>query len=260
MTDILLIVSGEPKENPQKLAFAEKRFPIGVGYLISVLRKAGYRVSFLDRYLLGNVWPKNWRYDLIGIYSSTPTFPDTLRIIEKIPKGIPIAVGGPHTSFSPKSFPDRVNWIIQGEGERAILDVVSGTLPKGIWKYTRIKNLDELPTPAFDVFDPLPYLKTVNWFPGKVFNFATGRGCPFSCSFCWVRKIWGHKVTLMSAERIIEDIQMKILGKIAEYGKDIKDINKEMQLMQSSFSKMINPILDKKRKKTKKDNFEKYLR
>jgi len=204
---VLLIISGEPKENPQRLSFAEKRFPIGVGYLISVLRKAGHKVDFLDRYLLGDVWPENWNYDLVGIYSSTPTFPDTLHIIEKVPEDIPLTVGGPHTCFNYKSIPDRVDWIIQGEGEEAILDVISGTLPKGVWRYARIENLDELPTPAFDVFEPLPYLKTVEWFPGKVFNFSTGRGCPFSCSFCWVRRIWGHKVTLMSAERIIEDIK-----------------------------------------------------
>lgn len=72
---------------------------------------------------------------------------------------------------------------------------------------------------------------------------------------------------LKRIENIMDEMQMKILGKISDYGKDIEDINKEMQLMQGSFSKMINPVLDKKREKTirktsthKKDNFEKYLR
>jgi len=203
---VLLIISGEPKYNPQHLNLSEKRFPIGVGYLISVLKKRKIKVDFLDRYLLGNIWPKKWDYELVGIYSSTPTFPDTLKIIEKVPSNIPIAVGGPHTVFSPDTIPDKVKWICQGEGELMIQDIVDNKLKAGIYKYERIKNLDYLPTPAFDYFDPLPYIKSVKWFPGKTINFVTSRGCPYNCSFCWVRKIWGRKVTVMSAERIIEDI------------------------------------------------------
>jgi len=64
---------------------------------------------------------------------------------------------------------------------------------------------------------------------------------------------------LKRIEKIIDQLQVEIIGKVADYGKDMKDISKEMKMMQNSFSKMINPILDKKRSK-KKDNFEKYLR
>jgi len=207
---VLFIIAGEPKENPQGLSLSEKRFPTGVGYLISVLRDAGYRVDFLDRYLLGDVWPQNWNYDLVGIYTSTVTFPDALKIIEKVPDKVPIAMGGPHTSFNPESIPEKVKWICQGEGERAILDIASGKLPKGIYRYPRIENLDTLPMPSFDIFDKLPYLKTVPWFKGKVFNMCTSRGCPYRCSFCLVYKIWGRKVTFFSAERIVQDIEKVI--------------------------------------------------
>ncbi len=206
MGKVLLIVSGEPKENPQELNLLEKRFPTGVGYLISVLRENGHQVDFLDRFLLGEVWPESWDYDFVGIYSSTVTFPDTLRIIEKVPQEVPIAVGGPHTCFEPHGIPDRANWICQGEGELCILDIAENRLKRGTLRYPRIENLDELPSPAFDVFDKLPYVTKAPWFPDKVFNFCTSRGCPFDCSFCWVKKIWGHKVTMLSAERIIEDV------------------------------------------------------
>lgn len=202
----LLIISGEPKENPQELNLTEKRFPTGVGYLISVLKQEGHQVDFLDRFLVGDVWPEHWNYDFVGIYSSTITFPDTLRIINQIPEEIPIAVGGPHTCFEPHGIPKRVKWICKGEGEHCILDIAEDKLKKGTLRYSRIENLDELPTPSFDVFAKLPYVTAVSWFPGKVFNFCTSRGCPFNCSFCWVSRIWGHKVTTMSAGRIIEDV------------------------------------------------------
>lgn len=213
MAKVLLIISGEPKENPQNLNLTEKRFPTGVGYLISTLREHGHQVDFLDRFLLGNVWPESWNYDFVGIYSSTVMFPDTLKIVERVPEGIPIAVGGPHTCHVPHKIPERVKWICQGEGEQFILDLAEGTLGDkvswlhgDVWRYPRIEDLDELPSPAFDVFDKMPYTSIAPWFPGKVFNFCTSRGCPFDCSFCWVNKIWGHKVTMLSAGRIVEDV------------------------------------------------------
>jgi hypothetical protein len=66
---------------------------------------------------------------------------------------------------------------------------------------------------------------------------------------------------LKRIEKIIDKLEIQIIGKIADYGKDIQDINKEMKTMQNSFSKIINPLVDKKKQtKTKKDEFEKYLR
>ena len=62
---------------------------------------------------------------------------------------------------------------------------------------------------------------------------------------------------LTKIEDVFNQLQMAILGKIGEYGEDIKNISKEMQATQESFSKMINPVIDKARKtrpspKTKK--------
>ena len=71
---------------------------------------------------------------------------------------------------------------------------------------------------------------------------------------------------LKRIESVIDNMQMQIIGKIAGYGKDIQGINKEMQLMQSSFSNMINPVIDKARQEAarqetkKKDNFNQYVR
>jgi len=49
-------------------------------------------------------------------------------------------------------------------------------------------------------------------------------------------------------ENNFNELQMAVIRKIGEYGDDIKNIAKEMHATQNSFSKMINPVLDKKRK------------
>tara|TARA_Y100000034_G_C6847533_1_gene384073 strand:- start:29 stop:907 length:879 start_codon:yes stop_codon:yes gene_type:complete len=83
------------------------------------------------------------------------------------------------------------------------------------------------------------------------------------------------KRRLEKIENTIEALQMSIIKKIGDYGEDIKKISKELDATQDSFSKMVDPIMDKERKKiqnpskeekskppkTKKsDSFEDYLR
>ncbi len=49
---------------------------------------------------------------------------------------------------------------------------------------------------------------------------------------------------LEKIENILNELQMAIIGKIGEYGKDIQTIAKEMHSTQDSFSKILNPLTD----------------
>jgi len=90
---------------------------------------------------------------------------------------------------------------------------------------------------------------------------------------------------LEKIENTISELQMAIIGKIGEYGKDIQTIAKEMNATQNSFSKILDPLTDNirelqkitgnesesekpkpktksksKSSKKKKESFEDYLR
>ena len=79
---------------------------------------------------------------------------------------------------------------------------------------------------------------------------------------------------LEKIEETFHELQMAILKKIGEYGEDIKNISKGLDATQESFSKVINPTLDKKRDKESEEkpkpksskgkkstpDFESYLR
>ncbi len=49
-------------------------------------------------------------------------------------------------------------------------------------------------------------------------------------------------------EENMETLQRAVIGKIGDYGKDIKNIHSEMSAMQEGFSKMLNPLTDNIRK------------
>jgi glycosyltransferase involved in cell wall biosynthesis/pyruvate-formate lyase-activating enzyme len=218
---VLLATSAAPSQAP--FSTFEKRPPIGIGFLLSILREAGHEIFFIDNYLkpnnfLENDYLQKHHIDFIGIYANTICFRDTRRMLygieylRRIGKwNGKIIVGGPHTSVSPETIPDFVDFVVQGEGEQAILDIVEGRAKERIVKCKRINELDELPMPAWDFFIHEPYNWGGEWFPEKpVFTMNTSRGCPFHCKFCSVSSIWGRKYTCFSAERIVDDIKYLI--------------------------------------------------
>jgi len=52
---------------------------------------------------------------------------------------------------------------------------------------------------------------------------------------------------LEKVEDIIQQLQSSIIKRMGEYGEAVSDISKEVRATQDSFSKLINPIMDKKR-------------
>lgn len=66
---------------------------------------------------------------------------------------------------------------------------------------TRIKNLDEIPSPYLTgVLEP--------FFDGRLTPFLeTNRGCPFECSFCHTGATYFQKINMFSIERVAEEIR-----------------------------------------------------
>lgn len=59
-------------------------------------------------------------------------------------------------------------------------------------------------------------------------------------------KIKSSESSLKRIESILDKLQIAILERIGSYGKNLEGIKKEMSMMQDSFGKIINPVLDKK--------------
>lgn len=208
-----------------RMAVDEKRPPTGLGYLSVILQKNGHNVLFIDRYCGNNYWINDnfASFDCAGIYCATVCSDDINNIIQKL--DVPnIIVGGPHANIFPKSIPSKVNTIVRGEAEHIINDLVLGNVSDKIVDTSRLSNndLDNLPMYPYDFFCrdgirnmyiwDFPFDKSI--YP--VFTMNTSRGCPFSCSFCSTKKIWGRRWTTMSSERIYEDI--KFVSKLGAKG------------------------------------------
>ncbi|HXD93651.1 MAG TPA: radical SAM protein [Bacteroidia bacterium] len=130
-----------------------------------------------------------------------------------------------------KYFDNGADYIIAGEAEYTLLDLVNAIKSRSnnfdsigglIYKKDNavcktakrqvLKNLDELPFPAWDLIDIAAYKKI--WLAKHGYfslNFVTTRGCPYKCNWC-AKPIYGNRYNSHSAKYIVDliaDLQQK---------------------------------------------------
>lgn len=209
--------------------------PLGLGYLVAYLESNQFEVDVIDyqaekisdKQLIDRLESKQSR--IVGITTSTLTYKPARDIVKKVKKEISNCItifGGPHVTVldreTLKETPE-VDIIVRGEGERTLLEIantvsnerrnkiadVIGITFRDNREITRninrsfIKNLDELPHPAFDHFNLDKY--TIN---GKRYlPIITSRGCPFQCTFCLASKMCGTGFRTRSPEKVIDELE-----------------------------------------------------
>jgi len=70
-----------------------------------------------------------------------------------------------------------------------------------------LKDLDLLPTPAWDLLDISPYKKM--WMENHGYfslNFVTTRGCPYKCNWC-AKPIYGNRYNTHGPEQVVKEIK-----------------------------------------------------
>ncbi|MCL4460038.1 MAG: B12-binding domain-containing radical SAM protein [Chloroflexi bacterium] len=241
---ILLLVP--PKGYYARRYSPENTFPhLGLGYVAASLRQAGFAVEILDAYVkrlscnaLGPLL-KQKNPDVVGVTFTTETrfegF-ETIRTAKRSLPGATIIAGGPHVTAAAEDtllhIPE-LDIIVRGEAEETIVELAR-TLQYGMRLETIhgisyrqdgqirhnpnrpwIKDLDSLPFPARDLFDPKDHTYIFALPDGhKVIatSLVTMRGCPYRCNFCFSSSMWGHAVRMRSPENILQEIDEIVDG------------------------------------------------
>jgi radical SAM superfamily enzyme YgiQ (UPF0313 family) len=155
--------------------------------------------------------------DIIGISSITSTAPRAFQIAKRFRSmGVPIIMGGPHSTFLPEESLKYADYVVRGEGEETIVELIEHLESKS--PLHDIKGLSYKEGNAFihnpdrpliqDLDSaPIPDLNIVhNWQKRTIIPIATSRGCPFGCKFCSVIQMFGRKYRFKSIDRVIEEI------------------------------------------------------
>jgi radical SAM superfamily enzyme YgiQ (UPF0313 family) len=221
-----------------------KTAPLNLAYLAAYLRKHIVPVPDLKivdgeglRISMNEVFEqiKEYQPDVVGMTMPTSSYDCVKEIAQKVkslfPKAL-IVVGGPHPTAFPqtliKEIPE-LDFSISGEGEISLCRLITAiqqnsdlsSIPALSHKKNGvvianpqrilIENLDTIPFPARDLLPNKIYYaslaKKMGPTVGYLANIITSRGCPYGCTYCESKVIWGRGARLRSASNVIEEIK-----------------------------------------------------
>jgi len=216
------------------ILFANRSAPIGILSIAAFLMKKGMEVNILNCTgpvkLIGTEETisrvRSFSPNLIGFTTTTSSFPDAYRQAEEIRRLFPdirIVFGGVHVSALRESilasFP-AIDYLITGEGEKAMSELASGVAPDKIQGLiyrngsgiqstgfrTDLCELDDIPFPAYHKLDGFPktyHPPFFNYPKAPCSTIISSRGCPYQCSYC-DRSVFRRSFRFNSAEYLYE--------------------------------------------------------
>lgn len=218
--------------------------PLGTLYAAALLRENGFEVKLAD--LQFSKQPKDiethikeFKPDVFVVYDDgfnylTKMCLTNMRnaafMMQRIAKkhNIPVIVSSSDaTDHLEDYFSNGADHIIIGEAEQTLLElccVLKNNSPSELRNINGLvflennlqiknqprsvlKNLDELPLPAWDLVDITQYKNT--WIKKHGYfslNFVTTRGCPYKCNWC-AKPIYGNRYNSHSPEKVVQLIK-----------------------------------------------------
>lgn len=233
----LRIVFLEPKpSNPH--IFSLYALPrLGGVLLATLLRDRGWDAQVFVEEVADIDFDRVLGADLVGISSITSTTPRAYALADEIrDSGIPVVLGGPHTTFLPEEGLEHADMVVRGEGEGPILALARhfeegsplGEVPSLSWRIgsRTVHNplledpvdLDDLPPPDLSLIHG--YIRD-GTFASRIIPIQTTRGCPYDCDFCSVTGMFGRKLRKRSPENVVKELEMyRDLGSVAFFYDD----------------------------------------
>jgi radical SAM superfamily enzyme YgiQ (UPF0313 family) len=230
--------------DPKQWAMGQPYPPIGTLYAAALMRQKGYEVSMLDTMFAYGpeevILPLQKHHpDFFVLYDDGFNYLTKMCLTNMREaafemmkfakqKGCTVIVSSSDaTDHFEQYLQEGADFVILGEAEQTLADLVKAVeedhkdflfIPGLAYHYQGaviktvrrnvMKELDELPFPAWDIIDIEPYRKT--WLKHKGFfslNIATTRGCPFKCNWC-AKPIYGNRYNTRSPQNVIAELKM----------------------------------------------------
>lgn len=236
MANVLLInPSYEPSYGGTKVGIINPIHPtLGLATIAATALERGHKVEVLDLCWRPYDYPsikekiEEFKPDIIGITATTPLMNqvrDISVLAKDISNNIRVVSGGPHVSALPEESirESLLDAVFVGEADYSFANYCDASDPKdvkGIYYRSGdnvlstginplIGNLDDLPLPAWHLYNPDDYLNMSRLVakrpPVAVLEFS--RGCVFMCDFCASKLTMGKGYRKKSPERCAEEVR-----------------------------------------------------
>lgn len=229
--------------DPKQKELGQPYPPLGTLYAAALMRNEGYDVRLHDVMFQDSpdsIIPEleQYRPDYLVIYDDgfnyltkmclTNMRDAAFRMSElAAEKGIPVLISSSDSTDHYAKYLERgATYILQGEAEETLQEIMR-TLQQpapavegipGIAYQNRegsaqanprrpvIRDLDQLPMPAWDILNIEPYRRV--WIENNGYfslNMGTTRGCPYKCNWC-AKPIYGNRYNSRSPQHVVEEL------------------------------------------------------
>jgi radical SAM superfamily enzyme YgiQ (UPF0313 family) len=203
------------------------------------LDKSIFRLGLSPEDISKRILPETQAIALTNLWSFS--WPLVRRIIQQIRRDhpdLPIVCGGEHFSGLPELSMEQapIDAIILGEGEESAVEVFAA-IEKGQREFPEIlsvcyreggslqgkpirnerrvrrKDLDDIPWPAWDLFDIETYNKydLINGLNmGKTIPILATRGCPYQCTYCSNPGMWTTRWYARTPSKVVDEIEFYV--------------------------------------------------
>jgi radical SAM superfamily enzyme YgiQ (UPF0313 family) len=139
--------------------------------------------------------------DLVFISAMVIQSESVKAIIEECKKyHVKIVAGGPLFTQDHANFPE-IDYLVLNEAEvtlpQFLQDLANGN-PKRIYQTKVFPDITSTPVPDYHLLSRKQY---------AFMNIQVSRGCPFSCEFCEITSLFGHRVRLKSTYQILQELE-----------------------------------------------------
>ncbi len=193
---------------------------LGLPLIATMLARAGHDTTVYCEMLAPADLADCLAADLAGISSTTSTAPAAYRLADTLEEsGVPVVLGGPHVTFRPEEALEHARYVVRGEGEQTMLELVAALereippdqVPGLSWRDTDGRAHHNAPRgrcsqAAFEAL-PAPDLSLIAGHERMTIKpLMTQWGCPYDCEFCAVTAMFSRRVRHRRTAQVLAEL------------------------------------------------------
>jgi radical SAM superfamily enzyme YgiQ (UPF0313 family) len=186
----------------------KKRFMVPLAIpTVAALTPEKYKLRIIDEE--AESIPENELPDLVGITTLAATIIRVYEIADWYKeRGVKVVLGGAYASYMVDEALEHADAVVVGEAEnlwaQCLNDFENGKL-QSVYRAEGYCEFKKSPPPRWDLLGPSHFFQV---------GVQVSRGCPYSCEFCLVHKLFGRKMRYRDIDNVIEELKSLPVKKV----------------------------------------------